>query len=265
MKRKHLCLSLLVLVFLQGCNIFSWTYSEEETTSLAVALAGADAAFDDRDYDKAILLYETAGALAPADAWPRHRLLQCLLLRNARGGSLFTTHARLFAPPPHSNPEPPYADWAPVAAYRLSEDTLRAGAILAERRTNTGFTWSRLAADDPSVLADTALAGALHGILLLQDGNGNLQLLEPADPGFLDGAFAYAMTNSLTPAAETNLCLRLATATNALQHARTVLTNLFARSPDAALTGSVWQNLYTNLAPAITSTAAVITSLGALP
>lgn len=262
---KHLCCSLLALLVLSGCNIFSWTYSEEETTSLPVALAGADAAFDDRDYDKAILLYGNAAALAPGDAWPRHRLLQCLLLRNSGGRSLFTTHARLFAPPPYTNTEPPYADWAPVAAYRLAEDTRRAGAILAERRTNSGFTWSRLAADDPSVLADTALADALHGILLLQDGNGNLQLLEASDPGSLDGAYVYTMTNTLPPAAETNLCLHLAAATNALHHARASLTNLFARAPDTALPGSIWQNLYTNLEPAISSSAAVITTLGALP
>lgn len=265
MSFKNLCCSLFALLLLSGCNIFSWTYSEEDTTSLAVALAGADAAFADRDYDKAILLYENAGLLAPGDAWSRHRLLQCLLLRNSGGNSLFTTHARLFTPPLYTNTEPPYADWAPVAAYRLAEDTRRAGAILAERRTNSGLTWSRLSADDPSVLADAALTEALLGILLLQDGNGNLQLLEATDPGSLDGTFFYTMTNTLSPAAETNLCLHLAAATNALHNARASLTNLFARAPEASLPGSVWQNLYTNLAPAISSSAAVITTLGALP
>lgn len=50
----------MVLLFAAGCNIFEWTYAEEKSNDYEVIMASADAYLRNRNYDKALALYERA-------------------------------------------------------------------------------------------------------------------------------------------------------------------------------------------------------------
>lgn len=257
---------ILVLLSAGGCNLYEWTYTTEDSTDFAVIMSGAEQAFDTRDYDQAIILYDRATQVRPGDAWPQHRKLQSLLLRNtSEGTSLFHAHAPLFDPGPWPLTNTLYGDWKALARVRLLEDMTSGVAILNRNRTNTGLYWSRLSPLDPSVLGDSALGYAVYGLLILQDGNSNAIPLEDHDPGRIDCTFAYSLTNTLSPTEATNLSLRLAAATNALRQAGSCLSELFAVHPSSGQPGTLWSALYTNLLRARDSAALTITTLGVLP
>ena len=253
---SFMLLLILAAALFSGCNLFSWSYSEEESTDIQTVLSGADVAFRDRDFSKAVALYNRALQLNPNDNYPRFRLLQSLLLRNSGDTALLTLHGDIFSTD-GTGALPLYASYSNTKAFDFLTDSGEAYQLLPYRDPAQGGFWSALSPDNSAVLNDSGTACAVYGFILLQDGNGNGAPFESSDPGILLDNFLYDAPAGLTQEGKTNLSQVLAQSTNALHRAAAFLDS------KTDLSG-VWLDLRTNLNTAITNLDSAISNLGVL-
>jgi len=257
MRRSSILTPLLLLaVAISGCNIFESSYSEEENTDIPTVLAGAEAAFRNHDFSKAIALYSHALALNPENNYPRFRKLQSLMLRNCGDTPLLHLHSPLFATP-GAGTDPLYNNYSQIDAANLLADSAQAYKLLPYKESAQGGFWSSLSQGNSAVLNDSALACTVYGLLLLQDGNDNGIPLENSDPGKMLDNFSYDAPTGLTQTETSNLTLLLANATNAFARALEFLNSKSDLS-------SIWQYLKNNLNASILSVSTSITSLETL-
>ena len=266
LKKKLILLSifLILVIVLSSCNLYNWVYSAESSEEFDIVMAEANSEFFDKNYDKALVLYDKALAIQSnlsitLSSEALYGRIQSRILKQTDSKSVLTYYYFLFT----NNTDSQNSLFNSFDSFFLGQlyedmtfsyqDVLLILSSDSDNAINPG---------NFSFLSDSGFIAAMAGCLRLLDSNTNSIPGENTDPIVIKNNFSLAYSN-LTPQEGTNSLLSIQEATNLLHSGTNFYHQLFLLYPNLDTPGSVFQNILKNINTLISNSEIAYTNIEA--